>query len=31
MSTGYILAALALFVYIGFTIAEKVIERRRKK
>lgn len=31
MSTGYIVAAVFVFVYIGFTVAQKVIERRRKK
>lgn len=31
MSTGYILAAVFLAIWIGFTVAQKVIERRRKK
>lgn len=31
MHPGYIIAAVALVVWIGFTVAQKVIERRRKK
>ena len=31
MHPGYIIAAAFLVVWIGFTVAQKVIERRRKK